>query len=185
MNRSTSPRAGFTIVELLVVIVIIGILAAVTIVAFNGVQQRASNTSRIQAANQVIKLVKLYQFENSRYPNTSAVCATVDNQCSNYAGVSITTDNTNTLNNLRTFGQPPQSVPRQAGNYYGITLDIYSPRTIYGDPARDMLLMYWLEGEGQDCKNEVVRDTGGNVFEASLNPYTSTGSGKTTCWVGI
>ena len=34
-------KAGFTIVELLIVIVIIGILAAITIVAYNGIQQRA------------------------------------------------------------------------------------------------------------------------------------------------
>ena len=39
---------GFTIVELLIVIVVIGILAAITIVAFNGVQQRAKD-SRIQS----------------------------------------------------------------------------------------------------------------------------------------
>jgi prepilin-type N-terminal cleavage/methylation domain-containing protein len=36
---------GFTIVELLIVIVVIGILAAITIVAYNGVQQRAKVTS--------------------------------------------------------------------------------------------------------------------------------------------
>lgn len=34
---------GFTIVELLIVIVVIGILAAITIVAYNGIQARASN----------------------------------------------------------------------------------------------------------------------------------------------
>lgn len=39
-------RAGFTIVELLIVIVVIALLAAITIVAFNGVQQRAQ-TSKI------------------------------------------------------------------------------------------------------------------------------------------
>jgi prepilin-type N-terminal cleavage/methylation domain-containing protein len=43
------PRSGgFTIVELLIVIVVIGILAAIVIVAYNGVQARAQ-TSKINA----------------------------------------------------------------------------------------------------------------------------------------
>lgn len=41
-------QIGFTIVELLIVIVVIGILAAITIVAYNGVQNRANDTA-IQA----------------------------------------------------------------------------------------------------------------------------------------
>ena len=38
-------QTGFTIVELLIVIVVIGILAAITIVAYNGILQRAKNTT--------------------------------------------------------------------------------------------------------------------------------------------
>lgn len=48
MNTSSLPikqrshvTCGFTIVELLIVIVVIGILAAIAIVSYNGVQQRA------------------------------------------------------------------------------------------------------------------------------------------------
>lgn len=40
----SSYRSAFTIVELLIVIVIIAILAAITIVAFTGIQQRAATT---------------------------------------------------------------------------------------------------------------------------------------------
>lgn len=39
-------RQGFTIVELLIVIVVIGILAAITVVAYNGVQTRAQEAKR-------------------------------------------------------------------------------------------------------------------------------------------
>ena len=44
-TSSSKQRSGFTIVELLIVIVIIGILAAITIVAYNGIQNRAYDTS--------------------------------------------------------------------------------------------------------------------------------------------
>lgn len=38
-------KNGFTIVELLIVIVVIGILAAITLVAYNGIQARANDTA--------------------------------------------------------------------------------------------------------------------------------------------
>lgn len=41
-------QTGFTIVELLIVIVVIGILATITVVAFNGIQNRA-RTSKIDS----------------------------------------------------------------------------------------------------------------------------------------
>lgn len=48
-------QQGFTIVELLIVIVVIGILAAITIVAYNGVQNRGKLASAQSAAVNVAK----------------------------------------------------------------------------------------------------------------------------------
>ncbi|HEV7952209.1 MAG TPA: LamG-like jellyroll fold domain-containing protein [Candidatus Saccharimonadales bacterium] len=52
MNRK---QPGFTIVELLIVIVVIGILAAITIVAYNGIQERARISRGLAFANQIKK----------------------------------------------------------------------------------------------------------------------------------
>lgn len=50
---------GFTIVELLVVIVVIAILAAISIVAYTGVQQRAYNTQLISVVKDIPRCIIL------------------------------------------------------------------------------------------------------------------------------
>lgn len=55
---------GFTIVELLIVIVVIGILAAISIVAYNGIQSRANDTRIKTAVNQLEKSMLLWSSEN-------------------------------------------------------------------------------------------------------------------------
>lgn len=51
--KTSRQQPGFTIVELLIVVVIIGILAAITIVAFNGVQAKAKTSSSLLTVEQV------------------------------------------------------------------------------------------------------------------------------------
>jgi len=69
--KSQSER-GFTIVELLIVIVVIGILAAITIVSFNGVTARANATSAKAAAASAIKKAEAYNAEKATYPTAPA-----------------------------------------------------------------------------------------------------------------
>ena len=71
-------QKGFTIVELLIVIVVIGILAAIVIVAFNGIQTRAKETSIKSDISNFEKKIKLWHAENGRYPGPAELTATVD-----------------------------------------------------------------------------------------------------------
>lgn len=57
-------QTGFTIVELLIVIVVIGILAAITIVAYNGIQDRARASAVSSALSQAAKKLAVYQVDN-------------------------------------------------------------------------------------------------------------------------
>lgn len=59
---------GFTIVELLIVIVVIGILAALVITTFTGIQQKARNTERETDIKALYGMVEAYYAVNGKYP---------------------------------------------------------------------------------------------------------------------
>lgn len=68
-------RRGFTIVELLIVIVVIAILAAITVVAYNGIQQRARTTTLWAGITQVKKSFRLYliDVDSTAWPLDNAI----------------------------------------------------------------------------------------------------------------
>ena len=68
MSLKQTKSRGFTIVELLIVIVVIAILAAITIVAYNGIQNRAKQSAAQSLANTIIKKAEAYNTIESTYP---------------------------------------------------------------------------------------------------------------------
>tara|TARA_B100000686_G_scaffold57340_1_gene61561 strand:+ start:74 stop:745 length:672 start_codon:yes stop_codon:yes gene_type:complete len=62
---------AFTIVELLIVIVVIAILAAITVVAYTGVQERANDSTVQSEIAASAKKLEAFNVENGRYPETS------------------------------------------------------------------------------------------------------------------
>lgn len=73
--------SGFTIVELLVVIVVIGILAAISIVSYNNVQARANYSKAQQDMKSITKALSLYYVDNASYPNTINQAGCTYNWC--------------------------------------------------------------------------------------------------------
>jgi len=72
-NRAQQKTTGFTIVELLIVIVVIGILAAITIVSYNGVQNKAKTVVVQSALSQAVQKLAIYAAQSSdQYPTVLA-----------------------------------------------------------------------------------------------------------------
>lgn len=67
-KRTSLKDHGFSLIELIVVIVVIGILAAITIVSYNGIQTRATNTSRATEVRKYADLITLYQATLRKFP---------------------------------------------------------------------------------------------------------------------
>lgn len=63
-----NKKRGFTIVELLIVIVVIAILAAITIVAYNGIQARARDSQRLSDMKTIAKALEMYYADKGEYP---------------------------------------------------------------------------------------------------------------------
>lgn len=78
LNKIRKQESGFTIVELLIVIVVIGILAALVLNTFQGVQARARDTERTTDVNALHTQYEVYYNDNGVYP-TDAQAAVATN----------------------------------------------------------------------------------------------------------
>lgn len=108
---------GFTIVELLIVVVVIAILAAITIVAYNGVTQRAKESAVQSATSQVMKKLALYAVENDAFPTTLDMVGTQSSAEQSYQY---------TANNSTTPKGYCVSVTTNGVSYYGSSSFTYT-----------------------------------------------------------
>lgn len=72
---------GFTIVELLIVIVVIAIIAAITIIAYNNIQNRAQFSKSQSDLKTIVKALAMYKEEHGAYPITDDLPGCVYDWC--------------------------------------------------------------------------------------------------------
>lgn len=118
---------GFTIVELLIVVVVIAILAAITIVSYNGITNRANASSAQSAAAGVQKKVELYYADQGRYPIATTELTTADKPWTTDSGVFGTADPTATTgkNYVRVQACKSNTSALSATNITGIRISWY------------------------------------------------------------
>lgn len=148
MNRADTHK-GFTIVELLIVIVVIAILAAITIVAYNGVQQRAKNSQVVSGVNAYIKALHLYKVDNGSYPSINNPCLGAgypEDQC--WQGDSGVRSVNSTFDTV--LGDYMKTKPTLATTRFsiGIGNNMRAGAVYSTGPSR---IVYYLQGAGQNC----------------------------------
>lgn len=120
MRKSVS-RLGFTITELLIVIVIIGILAAITLVQYNGTQGRARDAQRRTDIANITKALEQYYADNGSYPVASGTASVINANWYTSGDASWTGFTTNLTGIIDTLPADPKAVtngnPLNAGSY--------------------------------------------------------------------
>ena len=74
MNKSKNKK-GFTLIELMVVVAIMGLLAALAVISLNNARQRARDARRISDIKQVQTALELYYLDNHEYPDSTGTIA--------------------------------------------------------------------------------------------------------------
>lgn len=184
-----AKNSGFTIVELLIVIVVIGVLAAISIVAYTGITQKANNAAIISAANQTLKAIQAYMAAKGDYPTkTTEVCVTINSGCAKSGSGDVVLPNATFNDAMASVAKPPTSVPNSSAVWNGIYTDYYSDRT-FGSEIRPMALIYFLQGTNQQCGLGGVASSWSNsAMVPASKGYTNGdqgGSGKTLCVVSV
>lgn len=113
---------GFTIVELLIVIVVIAILAAITVVSYNGISSQARDSSREVALRTVTQGLEMYFQKNGHYPDA---CNQLNTGCSiSHLAASLVPEHLSTIPNdpgdSETISYVVGGTPALWGRNYGI-----------------------------------------------------------------
>lgn len=123
---------GFTVVELMVVVSIIGILSAVTFSAFSSAQKKSRITKRVSDLKQVQVALEYYYAVNKSYPNTGSAWKS---QCNGWnSGIAISND--------VILGLTPNYIPNIPSDP---RMDITTPHScyIYMSNGTDYFLKAW------------------------------------------
>lgn len=172
MRARLKNSSGFTIVELLIVIVVIAVLASISVVAYTGVQSRASNAIRSHEVQQWRQIFQLYKAQYGSFPNvpTGYYCLGTGfpgNYCRDYWAGEVTPNSYNSLDadNATLLNELKKVAP---------TLPTHNPKPVQNSIVGPYVY-YWgdgfnlsqpFDGGPSDCPSGMTYawDNGGGIL---------------------
>ena len=161
-------RHGFTIVELLIVIVVIAILAVITLVSYNAIHSRSENTRTIANVRQYVTALNLYSIKTGAYPtapgesgkSVAMVCLGIgykDGYCGRIS-YKDTYESSSFMNDLQAKSGVSLSaiVSDKYGDvggesFVGAAYGVDMPDSNHSSTLYARTLQWHLTGENQDC----------------------------------
>ncbi len=124
--------SGFTVVELLIVVVVIAIIATISAVAYSGMQGKARESKALAAAKQATTDIQVYKARNGAYPISLAVAGV-------QAPPNITFEYNRTDNWFcllaSTTGDSVKAGVGSAGRCGGLKADYFNNTALSGSPS--------------------------------------------------
>jgi len=151
---------GFTLLELMIVVTIIGLISAVVLLSLNSSREGGRNAARVSQIKEYIKAFELYRSDTGRYPTwgnsitATARCLTdhSDNNCWQLNASNVGNRLEHSLlftaisPYLKKIPEGESEIFRYQGrNYEGMIYQFFN----YGQSYQ---IQYFMEGENQDCK---------------------------------
>lgn len=103
MNKKHAFSRGFTLIELMIVIVILGILMGTILPRLTGAQGRARDTARRADLNNISQALEVYYNDEGEYPDAVSVSKTLDT--TGYTSNCLDPADTNASNAAYKLGQ--------------------------------------------------------------------------------
>jgi prepilin-type N-terminal cleavage/methylation domain-containing protein len=128
LNKWAQKQGGFTIVELLIVVVVIAILATISIVAYTNIQNRANDAAIQSDVRSIAKQFDLYKVENGVYPAGATQLGTFNFKVAKGSYGSGFASNAHNLLYCRVVADGPNKFALMASSKSG-TLFVYKSET--------------------------------------------------------
>ncbi|HYG83992.1 MAG TPA: type II secretion system protein [Verrucomicrobiae bacterium] len=129
MQQFKKNRSGFTVLEVIVTLAIIGILLTIGVVSYTGYQMRTRDTAREASARIIANALEDYYNRNGEYPNVGTMISTDPEDVDHLANTlrvdqkALLTPSapSGTLNSIVNFASTPDSTANDVFRYQGLT----------------------------------------------------------------
>lgn len=163
-------RRGFTIAELLVVIVVVAVLATVVAISYTGAQSRANNTKVRDAADKIADAIRVFAAREGHFPiggNSSTAAIGVGKECADGVNGWYNVQYACTINDtLVASGYLPSDVAAGLPTNTNTTASPKSSVMVYKYGTNQAMVYYSLESP----TTQDISDFNAQLTKCGLNP---------------